>query len=425
MRLILFLLSFFSYLSSGIAQPVEIVMWHSLAGYLGQELKQITDEFNQSQPNYLIKPVYKGDYIDSLTSFAASFRAKQPPALIQVFEVGTANILYPPGIIKPLAELLQENAKYLPEINFFPVIRDFYSEFGQLQAMPFNLSIPVIFYNADLLAEVGYNQDNFPTTWQEMEILAQKLQQQSKHCAYSSAYPSWIQIEAFASLHGLPLIDSHTHQAIYNNSALIHHLERLKRWQTKHYFIYGGRSNDATILFTSGHCAMFSQSSGGFNSLQEMVSFKLGVAALPLDIEASEQRHANIVGGAALWAVNGQSPEVYRGIIDFYIFFAQPRVQQQWYQHTGYIPLGLQGTYHPLARENNPILNLALKDLTHQNLKRADKIYRGPQNQIRSINDEAMEAIFSDKQTSKQALDEAVKRANYALKRFRRNTQIN
>ncbi|VEG89625.1 extracellular solute-binding protein [Legionella spiritensis] len=419
-RIVLFIILFIQAYSLA-AKPVELVLWHSLAGQLGNELKRLIHDFNESQQDVVVKPVYKGDYIDSLTSFAAAFRAKQPPVLIQVFEVGTATMLNPKGIIKPADDIMIENGYLLPKTSFFPAVRDYYSQSGKLQALPFNTSVPVIFYNADVLAKAGYSGDNFPKTWEAMDRLAARLKQSGAVCAYSSAYPSWIQIESFSSLHGLPMTDHHSHKAIYNNQAVIRHLERLRRWQKQHYFEYGGRTSDATVLFTSGRCAMFSQSSGSYNSLAALVRFPVGVAALPLDSQASQKRYPNVAGGAALWAVSGYPPEVYRGVARFYAYLTQPENQLRWHQRTGYIPVGLSGVYKDLAtRSDHPALRIARLDLSDNN--RSDMAHSGPQNQIRTINDEAMEAIFSGLKTPKQAMDDAVLRANYTIMRFLRNT---
>lgn len=418
--LCLLCLQFFLTLSQ--AKPVEIVLWHSLAGHLGEEIGQLAKGFNQSQQDYVIKLVYKGEYTEALTSFAAAFRAKQPPAIIQIFEVGTTTMLHPKGVIKPVDELMQEQGLPLPKESFLPAIRNFYSEANQLVAMPFNTSIPVIYYNADALKSLGYSEDSFPRTWDELEILARKLRRAGYPCAYTSAYPAWIQIESFSAIHGLPLIDEKLMQATYNNVAIINHLERLRRWQQKHYFEFGGRASDATVLFTSGRCVMFSQSSGSHNSLAELVPFRLGVAALPLDKRVSAERHNNVAGGAALWVVAGQNPAVYPGIANFFAYLARPEVQQAWHQQTGYLPLGTEGIYAPLARQSkHPVLQLAQVDLGQQG-QQPLRLHAGPQNQIRTINDEALESIFAGIKTVQQAMDEAVEHANYALLRFGRNT---
>ena len=43
------------------AKPVEIVMWHSLAGQLGEKIGYLVKGFNQSQNAYAIKLIYKGN----------------------------------------------------------------------------------------------------------------------------------------------------------------------------------------------------------------------------------------------------------------------------------------------------------------------------------------------------------------------------
>lgn len=404
------------------AKPVEISLWHSLAGHSGSEMQALAKDFNQSQSDYVIKPVYKGGYIESLTSFAAAFRAHQPPALIQIFEVGTATMLVPPGIIKPVDVLMQEQGLALPEESFFPAVRSYYSESGRLMAMPFNTSVPVLFYNADALAKVGYSASSFPRTWDELEILAAKFKQAGFSCAYTSAYPAWIFIESFSAIHGLPMTDVVTQKASYNNKQIIHHLARLVRWQKLHYFEYGGRTDDATVLFTSGRCPLLSQSSGAFSSLSTIVPFKVEMAILPIDNDASHQRFNNVSGGAALWAVAGQTPLIYRGVASFFAYLADPAVQLRWHENTGYLPLGTNGVYKQLAKQSmQPSLKLAQIELVNNN-EVVSTLRLGPQNQIRAINDEALEAIFAGIKSPQQAMDDAVIRANYVLRRFARNT---
>lgn len=420
--LILFLFVSFNAMAAQV-KPVELVFWHGMAGHLGDEVRLLANDFNKSQNLYVIKPVYKGDYIETLTSFAAAFRAHKPPAIVQVFEVGTAIVLSPEGVIKPVDVLMKEQGLSLPKDEFIQSVREFYSRDGQLMAMPFNLSAPVLYYNLDLLAKVGYSQQNFPKTWAEMEVLAEKIKQAGYGCTYTTAYPGWILFESYLAIHGLPLTDTNPVRAVFDTPQLAQHFERLKRWHQLHYFRYGGRIDDATILFTSGVCPVFSQSSGAYNSLSALVPFRLGVAAMPLDTQASQVRHANIAGGAALWAVAGQSQQQYKGIARFFQFIATPEIQQRWHEHTGYLPLGLKGRYAGIVeRSSHPALLLARTDLEGNQQSHPIR-HSGPQNQIRGINDEVLEAMFAGLVSSKEALQEAVARSNHILLRFSRNTQ--
>ena len=420
--IILFLIALISS-SSVFAKRIELVLWHGMAGHLGDEVRLLAEDFNQSQNEFTIKPVYKGDYVETLTSFAAAFRAHQAPAIVQIFEVGTAIMLSPEGVIKPVDVLMHEQGLSLPKDDFIQSVREFYSRDGQLMAMPFNLSAPVLYYNLDILAKVGYNQANFPSTWAEMEVLAQRIKKAGYDCTYTTAYPGWVLFESYLAIHGLPLTQENPARAVFNTPQLAKHYERLKRWHDLHYFRYGGRVDDATIFFTSGVCPLFSQSSGAYNSLSALVPFHLGVATMPLDTQASAVRHANVAGGAALWAVAGQSEEHYKGIAQFFVFIAKPEIQKRWHEHTGYLPLGMKGRYADIVQSSNhPTLLLARGDLEDNGHSKPFKHF-GPQNQIRAINDEVLEAMFAGLISSKEALEEAIARSNHVLLRFSRNTQ--
>ena len=400
------------------AKPVEIVFWHSLAGDLGSEIQVITDGFNKSQTKYVIKPIYKGEYSESLTSYAAAFRAHQPPSMVQVFEVGTATMLSPKGIIKPVHELMTEQKLALPESDFLPTVRSYYSEHGQLMAMPLNISIPVMFYNKDALAKAGYPPSAFPKTWAELDRMAAKLKQSGYSCVYTTAYPAWMLIESFAAIHGLPMANPTGTKAIYNHKTLVEHLSRLQR---SNYFQYGGRSDDATVLFTSGRCPLFTQSSGAYHSLSSLVPFKVGMAAIPLDTQVSMKRYNNVIGGAAIWVTSGQTPDIYEGIAQFLVYLSQPSVQKQWHDRTGYLPLGVEGIYASLASaSHHPSLMLAKQDAFNASSK---VVPLGAQHQIRIVNDEALEEIFAGIKDAQHAMDDAVAAANNLLLRFERNTQ--
>lgn len=407
------------------AKSVRLVFWHAMAGSLGQEVRTIAERFNQSQTKFQVIPVYKGNYLETLNSFSAAFRAHQAPAMVQVNEVGTSLMLSPEGIIKPLDSLLLEQGIKLPQDDFIQSVRQYYSRNGHLMAMPFNLSAPVIYYNRDLLTRLGYDTDNFPKTWSEMEVLAQKVKQAGHDCTYTTAYPGWILMESYLAIHGLTITKSNPIKVAINTTALLQHLERLTRWKKTHYFRYGGRVDDSTILFTSGVCPLFSQSSGAHNSLQEIVSFHLGVAALPLDTTVSSKRHANLAGGGAIWTVSSLTREQYKGVAEFFAFLAKPETQQYWHEHTGYLPIGFKGGYARILQSgNHPTLVLARKDL-EDNFPVTNFQYHGPQSQMRGMMDEMLEAMFALLVTPEDALIQMQNRAQHLLVRFYRNTGQN
>ena len=69
---------------------VEISWWHAMGGELGDRLNEIAEGFNESQSDYAVRPVYRGNYTETMTAAIAAFRAREQPHIVQVFEVGTA-----------------------------------------------------------------------------------------------------------------------------------------------------------------------------------------------------------------------------------------------------------------------------------------------------------------------------------------------
>jgi len=71
----------------------EITWWHAMGGQLGETVNHLATEFNASQDEYKLTPVYKGSYTETLTAGIAAFRAGQAPNILQVFDAGAATII--------------------------------------------------------------------------------------------------------------------------------------------------------------------------------------------------------------------------------------------------------------------------------------------------------------------------------------------
>ena len=69
--------------------------------------------------------------------------------------------------------------------------------------MPFNSSTPVLYYNKDILNDAGVEP---PKTYEEMEVVAQKLKAKG-HAAFSQSHTPWIFFENFKSRHNQQLAD--------------------------------------------------------------------------------------------------------------------------------------------------------------------------------------------------------------------------
>src|SRR5687767_1507902 len=77
----------------------EIQFWHAMGGQLGETVNELVKQFNQSQPDYEVKPLNKGTYPEVLTGAIAAYRQKNPPHIVQVFDVGTQTMLLSGAIL--------------------------------------------------------------------------------------------------------------------------------------------------------------------------------------------------------------------------------------------------------------------------------------------------------------------------------------
>src|SRR2546422_6613200 len=71
---------------------VEIQWWHAMPGELGRELEKLAADFNASQNDFKIVPVYKGNYTETMTAAIFALRTRINPAIVQVNEVATATM---------------------------------------------------------------------------------------------------------------------------------------------------------------------------------------------------------------------------------------------------------------------------------------------------------------------------------------------
>ncbi|MBI1772643.1 MAG: extracellular solute-binding protein, partial [Burkholderiales bacterium] len=152
------------------AQAVtEISWWHSMTGALGDRVTALAEQFNKSQNEYKVTAVYKGSYDEALAAGIAAFRAGNAPHILQVFEVGTATMMYAKGAVKPVSEVMKVAGEKFDTSGYVAAVAGYYtSPKGEMLSFPFNSSTTVFYYNKDMCAKAGMDPNKAPATWQEV-----------------------------------------------------------------------------------------------------------------------------------------------------------------------------------------------------------------------------------------------------------------
>lgn len=190
--------------SSAFAQT-EIQFWHAMGGNLGDTVNALAEGFNKSQSEYKVNPVYKGSYTETLTAAIAAFRAKQAPHIVQVFEVGTANMMAAKGAVYPVYQLMADAKEpFDPKAYIGPVYGYYSTPDGKLLSMPFNSSTPVLYWNKELMQKAGLDPNKPPKTWPELGEMAKKAVAAGAKCGFTPQWQTWTMIENYGAWHNLP-----------------------------------------------------------------------------------------------------------------------------------------------------------------------------------------------------------------------------
>ena len=147
------------------------------------------DTFNESQDEFFVRP-----------STAAATRkrwsppwpppAGNPPHIVQVYEVGTRQML-DSGVIYPVYQLMADYGIDIDWDAFIGPVRGYYEFQGNLYSMPFNSSSPIMYYNKDAFRAAGLDPEKPPTTWQELEQVCRAILEAgvTRYCSPATGRP--------------------------------------------------------------------------------------------------------------------------------------------------------------------------------------------------------------------------------------------
>ena len=407
----------------------EVQWWHAMGGANGERVNKIAEDFNATQSDYKVVPVYKGNYTETMTAAIAAFRAKEHPQLVQVFEVGTATMMAAKGAIYPVEQLMKDAGEPFDGDAFLPAVVSYYqTPEGELLSMPFNSSTPVLWYNQDALEAAGAS---VPETWDDVKTTAQKLVDNGMDCGVSFGWQSWVMVENFSAWHNIGLGSKENGFAgfdtefTFNNEAVATRLDGIAEMSKGNLFKYGGRRGDSLPMFTTGECGMWMNSSAYYGSIKSQAESNFDQTMLPLDTSVADAPQNSIIGGATLWVLGGHEDEEYKGTAQFLSYLSSAEVQAWWHQETGYVPITTAA--YELSKEQgfydaNPGTDTAIQQLSLNTPTPNSRGLRfGNFVQVRDVINEELEAIWSGDKSATDALDAAVERGNALLRKFERS----
>ena len=407
----------------------EIQFWHAFTGRLGELVDAQVAAFNGGQSDYKVVASHKGNYSETLNAGIAAFRAGEQPDILMVFEVGTATMMGAKGAVKPVFEVMADAGATFDQDAYIGAVKGYYTDTdGQMLSLPFNSSTPVLWVNRDALAAAGIDADVDLSTWDKIGPVLDQLKAGGSTCPLTTAWQSWIQLENLSAYHNVPFATKDNGfsgldtELAFNSPLQVKHVQAMGDWAKDGKFIYAGRRNESGANFRAGECALFTESSAGYAGIKAEAKFAFDVRPLPYWEGVADAPLNTIIGGASLWVMEGKDDAHYKGVAEFLNYLSSSPVQAQWHQDTGYLPITAAAGDATRAAgfyDANPGTDIAVIQMT-KNAPTANSkgIRLGNFDQIRTIIDEELEAVWSGDKDAQAALDSAVTRGNELLRRF-------
>lgn len=382
----------------------QIVFWHEMGGPTEKTLLKLVNNFNKSQNEYQVIPKYQGSYDTAIQKIFQTHGTNTSPAVFQSSNVSTAQVLHS-EYTTPIQKFVDQDHYDLSKIS--PVARAFHAQGGKQQAMPFNTSQPVLYYNASLLEKYGITPPSVSPSYSEITKIAKELYEKSHHKVKGMTVQiyGWLLEEAIANSGGMFANENDGHTGIptkvnINTPESVEFFkwirENIKDGDFMDYGSGSMASTNQTSGFLTNKVGMYIQSSASMSQLNKKNKNKLGITYFP----HPDGKKANgvSIGGAALWISNDKPEAIQKGAYEFIKYTVRPEVQAEWQKSTGYMALNkdsqktsiLQKFYakHPEGKIPGQQLNNTVPNYGNSGI-----LLEGMQT-IRKLEEDAMEKIY-------------------------------
>jgi sn-glycerol 3-phosphate transport system substrate-binding protein len=408
------------------AQSVTVEFWHTFGDpKRGGWIQAKADAFNKANPNVKVVPVFKGSYPDILQAATLAARQGKPPALVQMYEIGSQFAL-DSGIFQPVGGI-----GALDTSDYIKPVLNYYTIGGKVNSIPFNSSSPVLYYNKDLMKKAGLDPNKPPMTYGEITAACAKIAAANLGVkCFGVSLNGWF-FEQWMAQQGALLANNgngrkgRATEVLLTSEPAKRIVSWLKDMNDKGYYTYTGKLEDwdgSDAIFTDAKVVFHVTSTADIVNIGDAAKktgFEMGVGMLP--IPDGVKRNGVVIGGASLWISKGIPQPQAEAARDFALFMTGTENMAEWHKLTGYYPVRLSAVEalkkEGWLNEKAPQL-VAFNQLlqTEPNEATAGALI-GPFQQVRRIVEEAIQKVFSGTSVD-AALTEAKAKADAALKEY-------
>ncbi|MQP33482.1 extracellular solute-binding protein [Rhodococcus erythropolis] len=325
------------------SSPVTITLWHGLGGSGGEALQAAVDDFNRTNPDKInATAIYQGNYADTQAKYGASIRDKTTPDALLVSDIGTG-YMHDVGQTVPATDMAEANPDDLALDDLRPAARNYYSADGELLAVPFNVSQPMLYVNGDMIRQAGLPENTSLATLEQVATAATAIHTALPDKAGLGLWMNGWVFEQLSAASGSDFCTPENGRSGDGATQISLTAEAQKKAFTTVAELarsgagidIGTSGDNNTNAFLQGNVAMMINSSGAAANVAKGAGFDY--QALPLPLSGDRAQSGPVIGGAALWVSRaGHSDAQQVAAWKLVSYLASPSVQEKFSQATGF-----------------------------------------------------------------------------------------
>ncbi len=387
---------------------------------VGGPITKIVDDlaagFMKENPDIALKPVYAGNYTDTLTKAVTATKAGAGPQLAVLLSTDAYSLI-DDELIVPF-DNTADDKMWLQ--GFYPAFMKNGLINGRTWGVPFQRSTIVMYYNKAAFAEAGLDPEAPPATWTEHAEYAVKLTKRDGDRVTrwgieipGTGFTYWL-LQAMVAEAGGEMGSTDGTKVSFNSPAVNDALQYWVDLSTKEKAHPPGIVDWGTAPrdFLEGKAGMIWHTTGNLTNIKANAKFPFGVAMLP-----AKMRRGSPTGGGNFYMFKSATAAQQAASVKFLKWVTSPERAAAWGIATGYVATRpdawttqamkdyLQS--FPAAAVARDQLEFAVPEFsTHDNQK------------IVTIIDDQLQAALLGSKTPKAALDDAQIAATRVLKPY-------
>jgi ABC-type glycerol-3-phosphate transport system substrate-binding protein len=391
-------------------RAVKVVFWHGMGGPLGVALDSMVAAFEQENPGIDIELVSMGGYSTLSQKLMGAVQVNAAPTIAQMYESWTTQFHQLDKLV-PLDSLAKgpDGLSEADRADFWPAFIEDNTWDGELVTLPFNKSLPVFFYNREMLARAGFAE--FPVTWDEWRRMVAKLTDRKQGVWGTSAGVNEWMFGCMLRQQGGDFLDEPNRRAIFNSPAGVRAAEFMRDVVVRDSSAVFATGYDPQNDFLAGKIAVIWGTSVSWTFMRENMTFPVAVAPVP-----GWERKDVLSFGTNVGIFRGATPEQVGAAWKFIKWFTGTEGQARWARMTSYVPArrsSLAVSEYAEFVRSVPGLGSALAQLEYMSFEPRSEVWFGGRKTL----GDALEKVMRGETGAKAALDAAAAEVEREMKK--------